>query len=119
MDPAGADATALGGQQTESDRAAQQVQQMLGQTTAADQSYMRPGDEDPTGVSDEYDHNTWEGPLSTRPRQSAEHRRVNTPQTAKDPIPTVGSPQPEFGDDDDRRQASLVAAQVVRELVLA
>lgn len=80
-------------------------------------------DDDPTGYGDEYLNNQREnggGPLSTRPRQSAPERGINTPQKAGEPIPTVSSPGPggvREDDEDDRREASRVARQIVAGLV--
>lgn len=112
-----------GPDQAPSDEAAkQQAQQGLGATgarhTAIGVSYERPDDDDPTGAGDEYVHNTWEGPINTRPRQSPEHRNVNTPQRPQAPIPTIGSPEPsEREEDSERREASRIAALAVRKLV--
>jgi hypothetical protein len=51
----------------------------------------RPSSESPTGVPDEYTANTWEGPLSTHPRQAPSARGVNTPQQPGSPIPQISS----------------------------
>jgi hypothetical protein len=51
----------------------------------------RPTAESPTGVPDEYTANTWEGPLTTHPRQSPTARGVNTPQQPGSPIPQISS----------------------------
>lgn len=89
----------------------------MGRRVAAD-TYERPDEEDPTGAGDEYDHNTWAGPINTRPRQGPEHRNINTPQRPKAPIPTIGSPaSPGADNEDDRREASRVADRLIRELV--
>lgn len=64
----------------------------------------RPSEQSPTGVPDEYMANTFEGPLTTRPRQSPEERGVNTPQRPGQPIPQISSgnvPQGHQQDDDE------------------
>lgn len=76
---------------------------------AADTIRQRPNDMNPSGVADEYDERTWEGGVNTRPRQPAEDRGINTPQTPRDPIPQASSTdtQRELSDDEERlRQAS-------------
>lgn len=76
---------------------------------AADNIRQRPNDMNPSGVADEYDERTWEGGVNTRPRQPAEDRGINTPQTPRDPIPQASSSdiQRELSDDEERlRQAS-------------
>ena len=79
-------------------------------------------EDDPTGYGDEYENNVYErgGPLSTRPRQPADHRNVNTPQRPRRPIPTTdraGGVQESEEEDDDRREAALVARRIVAGLV--
>lgn len=81
------------------------------------ESYERPSDRDPTGAGDEFLHNTWGNEIKTRPRQGPEDRAVNTPQQPGEPIPTVSSEAPAGGGEEERREASLVASRIVRELV--
>lgn len=88
----------------------------MGRRVAAE-TYERPDDDDPTGAGDEYVHNTWGGPITTRPRQTSEDRRINTPQRPRAPIPTISSPGPGADNEDDRREASRVADRLIRELV--
>lgn len=57
----------------------------------ADEVRGRPTNENPGGVPDEFDANTWEGPLKTHPRQSPEQRGINTPQLPRSPIPQISS----------------------------
>jgi hypothetical protein len=116
-----------GPDQAPSDEAAkQQAQQNLGTAgarhTAAGLTYERPDDNDPTGAGDEYLHNTWDGLINTRPRQSAEHRNINTPQRPQAPIPTLSSPDSFKNNDDDddeerRREVGRIASLAIRELV--
>lgn len=83
-----------------------------------DESRSIPTAENPTGLGDEYREKTINGPLQSRPRQSAEHRNVNTPQRPTSPIPTRSSSDiPQGEDDDERREASRVASRAIRELV--
>lgn len=51
----------------------------------------RPSAQNPSGVADEYDSNTWEGPARQRPMQGAEERGINTPQRPHQPIPQMSS----------------------------
>jgi hypothetical protein len=86
--------------------------------TALGDSRDLPSAEDPTGLGDEYRERTINGPLSTRPRQSAEHRNVNTPQRPQEPIPTHSSSgAEEEEDEDERKEASRIARRAIRELV--
>lgn len=92
---------------------ASKMQQMIAAVarTAADNIRQRPNDMNPSGVADEYDERTWEGGVNTRPRQPAEDRGINTPQTPRDPIPQASSSdvQRELSDDEERlRQARLI-----------
>jgi hypothetical protein len=92
------------------DEANKMLQQMVATVarTAADNIRQRPNDMNPSGVADEYDERTWEGGVNTRPRQPAEDRGINTPQTPRDPIPQASSTdiQRELSDDEERlRQA--------------
>jgi hypothetical protein len=62
-----------------------------------------------TRAGDEYTANTWENALTTAPRQTAEDRRVNTPQqpNATEAIPQTSSGGGEQDEEDERgREAS-------------
>jgi len=65
-----------------SDQAAKSARRL----TAAPQVMERPSAENPSGVADEYDANTWEGFNNQRPRQDAQQRGINTPQRPREPI---------------------------------
>lgn len=83
----------------------------------------------PSGVADEYDDNNWDAPAQQRPMQSAEHRRVNTPQRPQDRDPIPQNSSEGAVAEEERREASLraylatiatrVASSVTRELVAA
>jgi hypothetical protein len=81
----------------------------------------RPSAENPTGVPDEFDSNTWEGFNNQRPRQNAEDRHVNTPQRPREPIHQNTSSGMAGGDGEDEdegneREAALhVAAWAVSQ----
>jgi hypothetical protein len=108
-DPGGADAankipSATGGRRKNTDINLMEIARV-----AADNVRQRPNDLNPSGVADEYDAHTWEGGVNTRPRQSAEDRNINTPQTPRDPIPQASSTdiQRELSEDEERlRQAA-------------
>lgn len=74
----------------------------------------RPSAENPSGVADEYDSNTWEGPNNQRPRQNAQQRGINTPQRPKEPIhQNTSSGMTEGEEDEDQgneREAALHVA---------
>lgn len=76
-------------------------------TTAAGMVRQRPDQFNPSGVQDEYEDNTWEGPIKQRPMQSAGDRGINTPQQPQDPIPQASStPEREDNEEDgERREA--------------
>jgi hypothetical protein len=64
----------------------------------------RPTNENPGGVADEYDANTWDAAAKQRPLQNAEDRRANGPQRPARPIPiqtSDGSGQGREEDDED------------------
>lgn len=116
-DPMGGDSA--GGVDTDaSDRASKQQQTQARRVHGESREIQT--EDDPTGYGDEYEHNIYErggGPLSTHPRQDPAHRNVNTPQRAREPIPTTSSPGPGREEDDDRREASLMAMAFARRLV--
>jgi hypothetical protein len=75
----------------------------------------RPTAENPSGVADEFDSNTWEGFNNQRPRQNAEERRINTPQRPREPIhqnTSSGMAEGGEGDEDEgnEREAALHVA---------
>lgn len=76
----------------------------------------RPSAENPSGVADEFDSNTWEGFNNQRPRQNAELRGINTPQRPKEPIhqnTSSGMAEGEEDEDEDEgneREAALHVA---------
>jgi hypothetical protein len=124
VDPGGADAA---------NKTPQMVANRLAEIArvAADNIRQRPTDWNPSGVADEYDERTWEGGVNTRPRQPAEDRGINTPQTPRDPIPQTSSSeiQRELSEDEERlRQGrrlqfeqqliSQVAARVARNPIV-
>jgi hypothetical protein len=81
----------------------------------------RPSAENPTGVADEFDSNTWEGFNNQRPRQDAQQRGINTPQRPREPIQqnTSSGMSEGSGEDEDEgneREAALhVAAWAVSQ----
>lgn len=73
----------------------------------------RPSAENPSGVADEFDANTWEGFNNQRPRQLPEQRGINTPQRPKQPIQqntSSGAPAEGEEDEDNAREAALHVA---------
>lgn len=84
--------------------AAQTVPPVTGMHRQADEYRGRPTSESPSGVADEYDSNTWEGPARQRPMQNAADRGINTPQRAREPIPQMSSgdaERPENGEEEE------------------
>lgn len=70
----------------------------------------RPSAENPSGVADEFDANTWEGFNNQRPRQNAGERGINTPQRPKEPIRQNTSSGMSAGDEEEEgneREAAL------------
>lgn len=80
---------------------------------------LRPTTTNPYGTDDPYDAKTWENATRQRPMVGLEHMNFNGPQNpgAREPIRTTESPGAQADDDDDRREASRVAAFALRELV--
>lgn len=105
---------------TGSTSASDQAAKNARRTTAAEVRE-RPSAENPSGVADEFDSNTWEGFNNQRPRQNAEQRGINTPQRPKEPIhQNTSSGMTEGGGDEDdegnEREAALhVAAWAVSQ----
>lgn len=69
----------------------------------------RPSAENPSGVADEYDANTWEGYNHQRPRQEAQDRGINTPQRPREPIQQNTSSGMSAGEEEEgnEREAAL------------
>lgn len=106
MDPGGAD---LANKQPTMAR--RRIDPIMIARMAADNIRQRPSDWNPSGVADEYDDRTWEGAATTRPRQPAEDRAINTPQTPRDSIPQTSSSdiQRDLSEDEERlRQARRI-----------
>lgn len=69
----------------------------------AEQRGRRPDMFNPSeGPADEYTNNTWNGPAEQRPLQGSGDRRINTPQTAGEPIPIRSSDGGEEEDEEGR-----------------
>jgi hypothetical protein len=119
MDPGGADAAnkmppMTGVRSRSTYRPGNRIDTSMFARIAADTIRQRPSDVNPTGVADEFDDNTWDSAANTRPRQPAQDRNINTPQTSRDPIPQASSSdiQRELSEDEDRlRQAVMRASR--------
>lgn len=107
MIPGGPGAVAMPPLQPGGQTPGQPPTQQPGPMTAAkvaEQVRERPTEFNPSGVADEYQDVTWEGATQQRPMQSAEHRRVNTPQQPMQPIPQVSSEGPGEAEEEEEER---------------
>lgn len=84
-------------------------------------SLERPTAENPYGTDDPFDAKTWDTVKTQRPMVGLEHMNFNGPQNpnARERIRTTQSPEQQGGVRDSEREASLIAARAIRELVQA